>query len=62
MSNIYNDQIIDNFLDHHPDCQQYNSNEKFDFPVIIDCICNLAEERERKEDHQQMLREVENGN
>jgi len=62
MSHIANDILLDAFADHHPDCQQYNYDDRFDFPTITDCICELAEKKEREELHQEMLMEVERGN
>lgn len=48
MSNLYNDQILDAFMDHTGDCQQYNSNNNGDMPLIKDCICEEVEKKEYK--------------
>lgn len=62
MSHTANDQLLDNFADHHPDCMQYNYSDKFDFPTITDCICDLAEKKDREESAKQNQFETERGN
>lgn len=62
MSHPTNDQLLDTFADHNYSCQQYNFDNEVDIPIITDCICDEVSEIQKKEDHQEMLMEVERGN